>query len=217
MHNQDIVTFLKQCHQRGWMPGTAGGLAHLVSMGNNSKKILITPEGLPKDDLAASDMFALRDLYGTQELIAPISKNKDLSICSWAPLFIEILGRYPTTTCVGEFATKWTTLASRMAFKAWQKNADAFPNVLRLAYWGLIRHLNSNQELLIPIIETNVDVGVMQASLQQAISYYPNTCAVIIRNYGLIAWGDSIVDLKNKLEIIEHLCELQVTDFNLLK
>jgi len=199
------------------MPGTAGGLAHLISMGNNSKRILITPEGVGKDDLTASDLFVLRDLYGTQEMIAPIPKNKPSRISSWAPLFIEVLGRYPTATCVGEFATKWAVLAGRVAFKAWQRNADAFPNVLRLAHWGLLRHLETEQGLNIPVIEGNTDVMALHTAIQQALTNYPSTCAVLIRNYGLLAWGDSVGDLKNRLEILEHLCELQVADFNLAK
>lgn len=217
MHGQDLVSFLKYCAQKGWMPGTTGGMAQLVSIGNNSKKILVTPDNVCKDDLSASDVFTLRDLYGSQELIPPISKNKPLQISSWAPLFLEILARFPNVTCVGEFATKWSTLASRMAFKAWQRNAEAFPNVLRLSYWGLLKHLGTEQELLLPIIEGLADPSSLHDALRQQLSLYPSCRAVLIRNYGMLVWGESLTDLKNNVELIEHLCELQVTDFNLLR
>lgn len=213
-----VIKACKEFQLSGWTPGTSGSIALLCNVAENSKKIFITPEGVRKDELISNELFELRDLYGSQECIPPMEKRgKTYRISSWAQIHLEILTRLPGITCTAFFAPKWTVLAARTSYRASFSSGDSLPNVLRLAYWGLIEHIAEGHEVNIPIISGSSDnPGGLLDSLRQALSLYPDTPAVVIRDYGMLVWADSLSDLKSKTEIIERLSELKVFDYHLV-
>lgn len=213
--NKIIETF-DNFKEKGWMPGSNGALALLCSITENSKKIYVTPEGMSKRKLTTNDLFLLRDLYGSQDIQQPINQADDNSkISDWAPLFLELMGRYPGTQAVAQVITKWSALAARMSLAAWKKTAENSPNVIRLSHWPLLSKLGTNRELFIPIINYGSSEKMLLES-KTILSLYPETCAILVRDYGMVVWGESLLDLESKIEILEHLCELQIYSYTLL-
>jgi methylthioribulose-1-phosphate dehydratase len=211
-----IIETFEKFKEKGWRPGGNGALALLCSITENSKKIYVTPNTTDKKKLTTNDLFLLRDLYGSQDLIQPLNQPDDNSkIADWAPVFLDVLARYPETKAVAQVITKWSALSARMALAAWKKTAENNPNVIRLSHWPLLRRLQPNRELFIPIINHG-NPESMLAEARVSLSLYPETCAILVRDYGMVIWGETLLDLENKIEILEHLCELQIYSYALL-
>ena len=76
---------------------------------------------------------------------------------------------------------------------------------------GLFQKLDS-KELNLPIVEYN------EATLEKvklALDLYPSTCAILIRDYGMLLWGSSVEDLSARAEVLEHLLELQIREHSI--
>jgi len=206
----DTVTNLSN---RGWFPDGSGGLAVLQKIHDNSQKIYVTPHKLQK--LVPNDLFLLRNLYGEHDIQFPLNKvENSLEMSPWTSIFLEILGQKPNSSCVAAVHTKWSTLASRAAFHIWRKKSESYPNLLRLSHWGLIKDITGKNEMFIPIVNY-ADMGTMLAKTKEALSLYPESCAILIRDYAMVVWEKSLGLLESRAEAIEYLCELQVADFNL--
>ena len=209
-----VIEAYKKFRSKNWMPGGQGALASLCSINENSNKVYVTPDQI-RDELSNSDLFLLRNLYGANEMQAPLNSfDETLTISRWTPVFLEIISKFPKTRAIAQLCTKWSVLAGRMSLEAWKKKADQHPNVLRLSHWELLDHLSSSEELLIPVV--NLARGeALLSETKNLLSLYPDTCAILIRDYGIVVWGDSFSDLERRVEILEHVCELQTISFTL--
>ena len=209
-----VIEAYKSFRSKKWMPGGQGALASLCSINDNSSKVYVTPDQI-RDDLSNSDLFLLRNLYGSNEMQAPLNSfDETLTISRWTPIFLEIIARFPKTRAIAQLCTKWSVLAARMSLEAWKKKADQHPNVLRLSHWELLNHLGASNELLIPVVSLSSG-DTLLAETKNSLSLYPNTCAILIRDYGIVVWGESFSDLERRVEILEHVCELQTISFTL--
>jgi ribulose-5-phosphate 4-epimerase/fuculose-1-phosphate aldolase len=207
---QNVVDTIAKYRNRGWLPGGNGALALLCSITENSKKIYITPSNI--NQLKPSDLFMLRDTYGAQDVQLPINKEGG-GMTEWAPLFMHIFQTYPDSKAVAQVATKWTSLAARASLISWKKSANNFPNIFRISHWPALKKIINKTDLEIPIVnygDNKIAEGIAM------LSVYPNTFALLIRDYGAIIWGDSLHDVEAKIEILEHLCELQIYSYSLL-
>ena len=206
METDDIVSYARKFHEAGWMPGSVGAIAQLIVHNESSKKILVTPENLDINAFSSSDLFVLRDLYGTQEIQAPLKGN---SISKWAATFFMLLAR-TDTKCVAFVSTENSCLMGRKVLQLWNEKGESHSNLLRLSHWGLLRDLGATQvEVSVPII----DCGAEEASAQIASVFdlYTNSFpAILVRNYGLLAWGNSLSGVRNKIEILDRLFALQL-------
>jgi len=214
-----LVDFYYKIKNRGWFPGSSGGLALLCNITDNSKKIYVTPNAIGSK-LSVNDLFLLRHLYGEQDLVSPLNKDEsDLRLSKWIGSFLEIFSKQASARCVMQITTKWSTLATRMSIEAWRRRSESYPNLLRLSHWGVISEIKnpwpSDDELLLPIIEKG-DPDTITFNVKTSLELYPKANALLIRDYGMFIWGESLEDAEQNAELIEHLCELQVTEFNLL-
>jgi len=211
-----IIDTFEKFSSKGWMPGKSGALAMMTNITENSKKIYITPEQTNKAKLTANDLFLFRDLYGSQDVQQPLNQSSEsLTLSRWAAVFFEIIKVCPKVSAVAQISTKWSALAGRLALAAWKKNAENHPNIVRLAHWALLDKLTTGHELLLPVINFS-DPESMLSETKSILSLYPNTCAILIRDYGMVTWGASFNDVENKIEILEHVCELQIYSYALL-
>jgi len=209
-----VIKAFDRFKEKGWMPGGNGALALMCHITENSKKIYVTPNETSKK-LTANDLFLLRDLYGSKDIRQPLNQADDAKISDWNALFLELMGKYPKIQAVAQVITKWSSLSARMALTAWKKTSENHPNVLRLSHWPLLSKLHSDRELFIPIINYG-NPEVMLAEARAMLLLYPKTCVILIRDYGMVVWGESLLDVENKIEILEHLCELQIYSYTLL-
>lgn len=210
MSREQVIKFCKEAHQAGWMPGASGAVVTLEVVNNNSKKILATPSLIRKEDIQSNDLFELRDLYGTQEMIPPMERaGRTYRLPKRSNLYLEVLTRNADIRCVVEVHSTWTILAAKDAEKQSFGRGNSLPNILRLAYWGLLR--DSDQvELKIPTLCLPEDTDSALQSFKNLLDRYPESQALVIRDCGVIVWGSSLTDVKNKIETIESLSKLEV-------
>jgi ribulose-5-phosphate 4-epimerase/fuculose-1-phosphate aldolase len=215
-NKEDIVIFCKELHAKGYTPGASGGLAVLCNFGTNSKSIFVTPEGISSSSLQPSELFVLRDFYGAQEFLPPMERaDRSYQISKYCPIFLEGL-QSTGAGCIAYITSKWATLATRMGLKAWSRDAEGLPNVIRLSHWGLVDEIKPGScELVAPVINFD-SVDSQAAQFKRVRSIYPETEVVFVRNTGMIVWADTFESLKIKIELLERLCELQVTEFHLV-
>ena len=212
-----IIETVEYFRSKGWMPGRCGALALLQKISDESNKIYITPSIPKKGFLTNNDIFVLRSLYGDFDVLNPLNKDEEsLEISRWSSLFIEIFAQRPGTQAVVQYCSKWPTLATRMSLSAWKATADSYPNLLRLSHWRLLSELGVEDELLVPVINYG-SPEAMLGSMREKLNLYPNTCAILIRDYGTLIWGESLQSVKNRAEIFNHICELEVFNHYLNK
>ena len=212
---KQVVDAFNKFRDKGWAPGGCCAIALLCHVTDNSKKIYVTPDS-PKDlQINTSDIFLLRDLYGIQDIQTPLNQiDKNLKISRWTPTLLEIVSANPNNLCVAQLSPVWATLAAKYALTLWAKKGDNHPNVLKLTYWKLLEKLagdTPSTETSIPIIDFTKSEQVT-AEVRETLRLYPQTCAIIIRDYGMLVWGKTVADVFNRVEIIEHLCQLQIQD-----
>jgi len=211
---RQLIDSYHRFRNRGWAPGGLCAIACLSHVTDNSKKIYITPDQI-QDQLSSNDIFLLRDLYGTQDIQTPLNQiDKSIKLSRWAPVLLEILAANASNLCVAQLSPLWSTLAAKYALTIWAKKGDAHPNILRLSYWKLLEKLTGDEtssDFLIPIINYGQQDKILP-ELRENLRLYPHTCAIIIRDYGLLVWGKSFADVFNRVEVIEHLCQLQIQD-----
>jgi ribulose-5-phosphate 4-epimerase/fuculose-1-phosphate aldolase len=211
METNDIVSYLRKFHDAGWMPGSVGAGAQLIVHNESSKKILVTPDNLDINTFTSSDLFVLRDLYGTQEIQAPL-KGK-FSISKWATVFFTLLAK-TDAKCAAFVSTQNSCLIGRKAIQLWNEKSESHPNLLRLSHWGLIKDLGiPHPEVNVPIIDCFANEALPQVN--SVFDLYVNPFpAILVRNYGLLVWENSLSLLRNKIEILERLFALQLnSDF----
>lgn len=208
METNDAISYLKKFHEAGWMPGSIGALAQLVVFNESSKKIFVTPDNLDINTLSSGDLFVLRDLYGTQDVQAPLKGN--FVISKWASTFFMLLGK-TGTSCIAFLSTRNSCLVSMKAVQMWRENSESHPNLLRLGHWGLIKDLGIPEaEVTIPIIDCGAEEAVSQ--IENVFNLYSDTFpAILVRNYGVLTWERSLSSLRNRVEILERLFDLQMS------
>lgn len=214
MNLQKLLDYYQKFRERGWMPGGCGAVAQLFTITETSKKVYVTPERPRHNKLTVNDLFMLRSLYGKSDIQNPLNlEENSLTLSKWTPIFLNIFSSRPGATCAAQLSTKWSILGARMALAAWRKNSAHYPNILRLAHWGLLEHLGAKKELLIPIIEFS-DQEKMVQDASNLLDLYPETCAILIRDYGVITWADSLEALESRTELLEHVMELESREFD---
>lgn len=214
MNLQKLLDYHKRFRDKGWMPGGCGALAQLFHITETSKKVYVTPDIPRLDQLTTNDLFVLRSLYGKSDVQNPLNQTEhDLKISRWTPIFLEVFSKHPNARCVAQLSTKWGILSARVALAAWRKSSSHYPNVLRLAHWGLLHHLGADKELLIPIIDFS-SKEKMEQDAKSLLDLYPETCAILIRDYGVITWADSLEALESRTELLEHVMELESREFD---
>lgn len=202
----EIIRTLRDFYQRGWMPGSFGGLACLQIVGENSKKVYMTPDRFDATTLSANDLFVMRDLYGSQDIQGPLTT--DLKITRWGSIFLSLIAK-TQNNCIGFFSTKAGCLAGRVALHAWRSNSETHPNVVRVSHWGLNAEIGQDKEFYIPIIEMGAIEELITQVNQIFNMYSEKFPAIIVRNYGYFIWGETLAALRNRTDILERLLELQ--------
>lgn len=207
MENDDIVSYIRKFHAAGWMPGSVGAVAQLIIHNENSKKILITPHNLDVNTFTTNDLFVMKDLYGSQEVQAPLKGN--FSISKWAPTFFMLLGK-TESRCAAFVSNTNSCLAGAKAIQLWKEKGESHPNMLRLSHCGLIGELSTGaSEIGVPIIDCTPEDAPNQVNSLFDV-HVKQVPAILVRNYGLLAWAGSLGELRNKIEIFDRLFQIQL-------
>jgi len=211
---KQVVDAFNKFRDKGWAPGGNCAIAFMSHVTDNSKKIYVTPDSVNDLQLHTGDVYLLRDLYGIQDIQTPLNQiDKSLKISRWTAILLEIIGSNPHNLCAAQLSPVWSTLAAKHALTLWAKKGEAHPNVLKLTYWRLLQKITgeNSSEVSIPIIDY-INPEQVIGEVRELLKLYPQTCAIIIRDYAILAWGKTLADVFNRVEVLEHLCQLQIQD-----
>jgi len=186
-----FIALIHAIRRRGWSPATGGNFSLVLS--RNPLRLLITPSGIDKGDIAARDLLEI-DREGRC-----IGANGQPS--AEALLHIPIVEERKAT-CVLHVHTVWNTLASLRG-----KSIDIEGLEMLKALSGLSSHLDHER---IPILPNSQDMPALSAELRSVLRTYPNCHGVLLAGHGLYTWGDSPSDAYRHLEALEFLLEVFV-------
>ncbi|KAK9284519.1 hypothetical protein L1049_023694 [Liquidambar formosana] len=88
-----------------------------------------------------------------------------------------------------------------------------FSKEFRITHMEMIKGIQGHgyyDELVVPIIENTAHEGELTESLTEAITAYPKTTAVLVRNHGVYIWGDSWISAKTQAECYHYLFDAAI-------
>ncbi|KAH7293000.1 hypothetical protein KP509_28G007500 [Ceratopteris richardii] len=202
----------KQFYQLGWVSGTGGSISLKVpdaSIPVEEQLIVMAPSGVQKERMLPEDMYIL-DADGNI-LSAPSPKpvpHKPPKCSECAPLFMKAYKMRKAGAVIHSHGME-SCLVTMM-----NPGAKEF----RITHMEMIKGIAGHgyhDELVVPIIENTAREYELTDSLAQAISAYPKTTAVLVRNHGIYVWGDSWISAKTQAECYHYLFEAALRLHNL--
>ncbi|KAJ1984865.1 Methylthioribulose-1-phosphate dehydratase [Dimargaris verticillata] len=198
-HRELIPELCRQFYTLGWVTGTGGGIG--IRDGDN---VYITPSGIQKERLQASDMFVL-DLATQTPVQAPTPGTK-VSAC--LPLFYSAFTLRNANVCIH-------THSQNAVLATLVYPGDAFVITDQEMIKGIQRGTtgqshNNTDQLVVPIIENTPQEGDLTDAMARAMHDYPDTCAVLVRRHGVFVWAATWEKAKVMTECYDYLFEIAV-------
>ncbi|XP_064400163.1 methylthioribulose-1-phosphate dehydratase-like [Halichondria panicea] len=184
----------------GWVTGTGGGIT--IKLGD---EIYIAPSAVQKERIKPEDLFVC-DIDGKD--IAVPSPSKQLRKSQCTPLFMAAY-RMRNAGAVIHTHSKSAVMATLFypgtEFRV--THLEMIKGIRRGESGGNLRY---NEELVVPIIENTPEEKDLEDRLVQAITAYPETCAVLVRRHGVYVWGESWQKAKTMSECYDYLFDIAV-------
>lgn len=189
-------------YQRGWQPGTGGGLSIRTGIGSKKSpfRVYTTPSGVQKEDMIGHDIFVL-DMK--MNVISP-PRTHGLSISSMTSLWYIVYRHRPKARCVIHTHGINAVLASLL---------DETSNTLRLTHLEMIKGVDNHSYsdiLEIPIIPNQLSEDKLGPEFERVIEQFPKSNVILVRRHGVYVWGNSWEHAKTQLESVDYLFECAV-------
>ncbi|GAB2554066.1 methylthioribulose 1-phosphate dehydratase [Nocardia heshunensis] len=187
-----IAVVARGLHARGWMSGTAGNVSE-----RHSDHAVITPSGLPKGELRATDMVTIA--------IADSIPLHDNSLRPSAQAYIHTA----IYRACGADAVVHAHPPHATALSVHELAAEV--STIRFAGYELIKALGGNRSGVvdIPAFPNHADVWRIGAEVETYLAAHPDAPPVLfIMGHGITAWGTSLAQAQDRAEGLEALCEL---------
>ena len=210
-----ICHYSQVFHRNGWFPGLSGAIALQVESSPVRSSVVVTPENIPRDEIKAGDLFEFRSDYDSQMLIPPGRNNDDSPhiIASFTEIFLHLFSMGTGIKCAMEICSLPSILAARIALKLWEKNADSFPDRVRLPIFQQLGA--ASEELILPVLEVK-DITALRENLTKELKRNPKLDAVLLKEKGLLVWGNSLSAIKARAETLDQLLKLYISHFGVL-
>jgi methylthioribulose-1-phosphate dehydratase len=184
----------RRFYERQWVLGTSGNFSAVVT--TQPLEICITPTGLHKGALSASDFLRL-DAQGRSRSTRPGKPSAE------TPLHVEIIVAR-TAGSVLHTHSIWSTILSE------RHRAD---KGLAIEGYEMLKGLDGvrthEHREWIPIVENDQDIPKLAARMAAVLRTEPAAHAILISGHGLYTWGRTIADAERHVEILEFLLEIQ--------
>ncbi|PON49692.1 Class II aldolase [Parasponia andersonii] len=197
----------RQFYTLGWVSGTGGSIAIKVnddSVPKPAQLIVTSPSGVQKERMRAEDMYVLSSdgyLLLTPSLKPCPHKPPKCSDC--APLFMKVF----------EMCNAGAIVHSHAMGSCIITMINPCSKEFRITHMEMIKGIQGHgyhDELVVPIIENIAHEEELLESLAEAISAYPKTTAVLVRNHGVFIWGDSWISAKTQAECYHYLFDAAI-------
>lgn len=220
-----ISQMCEKFYEKGWMPGTGGGLSIRIGNGTDDDpfRVFSTPSGIQKEDMIGDDLFEL----DMDQKVTVIPKTPGLKLSSMTNIWYCVYDNRPASRCVIHTHSMYAQLSTLLNQDQDQYNEinddegnDNETEVeveridcLRITHLEMIKGVGNHaydSMLEIPIIDNQRSENLLAPDFEKAISQYPKCNAVLVRRHGVYVWGDSWEDAKTKLESFDYLFQSAV-------
>lgn len=190
-----IVSCLRSFFQQGWCLGSSGAMACRVGAGGRGAPMLITPSGVPKEQLESEDLFLVAT---TGELLKIPSRAAKVS--DSAAVFQAVFERRSDVTAVCHIHSVASVLAA--------ENQE----VLRVRGTEMIKGLGvpGDGVLVVPIIDNKATEPELVPELLRVLETYPTAPAVLVRDHGAYIFGSSAEKAKIATECLGFILDLEM-------
>ena len=177
---------------RGWVLGTSGNFSAVV--GRVPLRLAITPSGMPKGDLTATQMLEI-DATG----VATSSGTGKPS--AEARLHVEIVN-VRGAGAVLHTHSMWSTLLSDRHAAAGGLAIEGYEMLKGLE--GVTTHEHAEW---IPVLDNDQDMVRLAGTVADVLRRRPASHAFLLRRHGMYTWGDTLSQAVRHVEIVEFLLE----------
>jgi L-fuculose-phosphate aldolase len=182
MHRNEAARAIVHCCRRLWQAGLIAGADGNVSVRLAPGRLLVTPRGLPKADLAIEDIVEV-DLDGTR-LGGSRQPSTELD------LHIRAYRRRPEC---GAVVHAHPPTATAFAVAGEGLPADVLPEITLL----------TGEVPLVPYATTGTP-----ALGDAAEPFLARHDAVLLANHGALAWGADLAQARIRMETLEHAAKI---------
>lgn len=183
-----IPKMLKTFYGHGWCLGSSGAVGVLVGSGA-SAPILVTPSGVPKEELKPSDLF----LSSGGELLK-IPEKSGCKVTDSLDVFASIFRSCPKVRAVSHVHSISAVTAA----------AQCSEDVLRIGQLEMIKGLGvRNDEILeVPIVPNSPTEPELIPAIEAALRQRPDSKAIIVREHGAYIFGETLERAKIATECL---------------
>lgn len=191
-----------------------------------SGRAFIAPSGVQKERVKSSNIF-ITDLDGN---ILERPANKELALSQCTPMFLLSFQQRGAGACLHSHS-KHAVLATMLNDKEFRIKDMEMIKAIR--NWEEKRNYHNYEEIVVPIIENTASeydlkvtsisfiflfscfisylkilFSISQDRFQKALTDYPATSAVLVRNHGVYVFGPTWESTKSMAESYDYLFEL---------
>lgn len=174
----------------GWMRGTSGNLSAVLS--RDPLRLAVTASGLDKGELTPADVV-LADAAGAAVGDGPRPSAE-------AALHARV------AALTGAGAVVHVHTVASVALGARRPGGIVFRDLEMLKGLG---HPTHEVEVTLPVIANSQDMGELGDRLEAALE--AGMPAVVVGGHGLYVWGAGPREARHRTEVVEWLCELELT------
>ncbi|XP_010656980.1 probable bifunctional methylthioribulose-1-phosphate dehydratase/enolase-phosphatase E1 2 isoform X2 [Vitis vinifera] len=191
----------------GWFSGTGGSITikvHDDSIPKPRQLVVISPSGVQKERMVPEDMYVLSSdgfILSTPPLKPYPHKPPKCTDCT--PLFMKVYEMRDAGAVIHSHGMESCIVTMILPFS----------KEFRITHMEMIKGIKGHgyhDELVVPIIENTAHEAELVESLTEAITAYPKTTAVLVRNHGVYVWGDSWISAKTQAECYHYLFDAAI-------
>lgn len=181
-----LCKMMRDQYKLGWCYGSSGSIAL-----KKEHQLIVTPSGVSKNKLESKDLFII-DCRNDTNIYAP----NNLKLSDSYKIFKVLLKNDGVVIHSHSFESVISAL-----------NNDQ--NVICINNYEIIKGVYGHHESIeIPIIENKSTESELVPDILLALTKYPKTFAIIVKNHGIYIWGNTIEQAQIHAECYHYLLKL---------
>jgi methylthioribulose-1-phosphate dehydratase len=187
---QELAQLVRWIHSKGWALATGGNFSAVLQ--DEPLRLLITPSGIEKGETTPECLLIVND---QGEKLQGDGKPSAETL-----LHTAILAELSPKVIVHTHSI-WNNLASMKNDRFYTLEGYEMLKALN----GVMTHEHTEK---IPILENSQDMVQLNAEVRARLQETPDCHAFLLKQHGLYTWGNSIIEARRHLEVLEWLFEL---------
>ena len=187
-----LAAVAKSFHGRGWLLGTSGNLSAVVQ--REPLRLAMSPSGIDKGELTPDQLLSIDE--NARILSEHSGKPSDESLLHLTIVKERGAGAVLHTHSV------WNTILSDLYASEGGVTISGYEMLKGLE--GVRTHEHSEW---LPIIDNSQDMPALAEVVGTTLKENKAAHGFLLRRHGLYSWGDTLVQAKRHIEILEFLLE----------